>query len=114
MKRVFWVQLWQLEDFSREWKLQRVLNYKKGEDNVFFDRPQDVPAACDLDFDAFDGCFSFLAAAVALDLSLFIFVVFSFLVLLTFLTLNSSSSLSSGSLKSSSPSESEEEIAVML
>lgn len=64
-----------------------------------------LPATCDLGFDGFNGCFSFLEARICLVFSLFVAFSF-FFVLLAFFTLNSSSSLSDGSLKSSSLSES--------
>lgn len=67
-----------------------------------------VPAGCDLGFDGFDVCFSFLEAGGCLGFSFFVTFSF-FFVLLTFFTVNSSSSLSAGSLKSSSLSESVEE-----
>ncbi len=65
---------------------------------------RNAPAACDLDFDGFGACFSFLEAGGCLVFSFLVTFSF-FFVLLTFLTVNSSSSLSSGSLKSSSLSE---------
>lgn len=66
---------------------------------------KNVPAACDLDFDGFDGCFSFLEAGGCLIFSFLVAFAF-FFVLLTLFTVNSSSSLSGGSLKSSSLPES--------
>lgn len=58
---------------------------------------RNIPEACHLELDGFDGCFCVLDAGVGLVLS-FLATFSFFLVLLTFFTVNSSSSLSDGSL----------------